>query len=160
MNTEHAPLWGVYISGPDEATLKALEGQCRQRAKDFLNFTNGPAHVWKDAIDESGADRPDREAMLESARNGEFQYLITPSPVGLSTVFWRYESIKNQLRENDVKLHLLDGCPDGSTQGASTMHTDSYPGLPLCRRIFQLAADGASPCDIAATLNRDEPSSE
>ena len=170
----------IYLSGPDEAALTAQELLCRKMVREILGVTDDPVPVCRDIVGKGNALRPGRDAMLQAAEDGKISDLVVVARNCLSMSLPDYILIEFRLHQANVHIHFAEGCPDGSTEGNTTMHTVYYTecrefqetgkrpyGGPenetsrangneaLVQKIFRMAGRQMSPGDIAAVLNQE-----
>ena len=158
------PKWGLYASGPDQESLDAQVQRLREAAPG-LGLTHEPAMIRGEILSRTGADLPERDDMLRRSQAGEFSDIVVVSPydpvlIDLQAVQENEKRMFSQRikqgLERAAKLGSLPGgtAPFGYDRDPATKTWRVNPvEAPVVQRMFEMAAAGVTPGEIAQTLN-------
>ena len=158
------PKWGLYASGPDQESLDAQVQRLREAAPG-LGLTHEPAMIRGEILSGTGAGLPERDDMLRRSQAGEFSDIVVVSPydpvlIDLQAVQENEKRMFSQRikqgLERAAKLGSLPGgtAPFGYDRDPATKTWRVNPvEAPVAQRMFEMAAAGVTPGEIARTLN-------
>ena len=99
---------GVYLRGPDEASLDTQERLCRRFAREILGMSRYSIHTWRDNGSGNDMTRPGLQAMLQEAESGGIEVIITTSVSKLTRNLRDLTNIMDRLHRAGVEIHFAE----------------------------------------------------
>ena len=103
------PRLGIYLRGPDEASLDTQEYLCRRFVREILGIPVYSIHTWRDTGSGNDMTRPGLQAMLHEAEGGGIDVIITTYPYKFSRDLRDLGTIVNRLHRAGAEIHFAEG---------------------------------------------------